>query len=383
MSALRIDWFTAFLAVISALGAALVLLREVNYGVGLSPDSVLYLSTARNLLEGNGFVYYWGTYLNAPPIYPLILAFSGLFGTDVVAAAGHVNAAAFGLTIFAMAMWLRSRVQSRFLVVWASLACALLPPLVYVSTYAWTEPLFILFTVLSLFALDRFLDTRQRLFLVLAAVCATLACLTRYPGVIVIASAFALLALQRGVTFPEKIKDATVYFAIAIVPISGWMLRNFLISGSLSGKYSLANILLLLGVAAVASALLLLLRNTECPAKIRKAAFAIAIVPISGWMLGSFLISGSLIGKAYSIDFPPLSVLHTVATEFGRTVFGGGGFKLLELGFANIFGVSISREPTVAGVSLMLAALLLLAVAVAYSLLRLNRNRQGLLGEGG
>ncbi len=158
MKALRVDLFTAFLAGISALGAALILLREVNYGVGLSPDSMLYISTARNLLEGNRL----GMHFDLAPLYPLVLAFVGLFGTNVTTAAGYVNAAAFGLTVFVMTMWIRNLVQSRFLVVWAGIVCALSLPLVYVSTFAWTEPLFILFTVLSLFTLDRFLNTRQQ-----------------------------------------------------------------------------------------------------------------------------------------------------------------------------------------------------------------------------
>ena len=42
------------LALCAAAGAALVLARELKFGVALHSDSVLYISVARNLLAGEG-----------------------------------------------------------------------------------------------------------------------------------------------------------------------------------------------------------------------------------------------------------------------------------------------------------------------------------------
>ena len=381
MRALRVDWLTLFLAALGLLGTALILLREANYGAGTEADSVLYVSVARNLLEGDGFTSYWGNYGNAPPLYPLAIAFTGLFGIDAIDGAGYINATAFGLTIFATAMWLRSRIESRFLVVWAGCACILSPLLARVSAHVLTEPLFILFTVLSLFALCRFLDTRRMSFLLLAAVCAALSCLTRYPGVIIIFIALILLAMNRDTAFPEKIKHSAIYFVIAIGPLGVWMLRNLLISGSLTGRYHPADFSVPFGITIVASALLLLMLrwDVKYPAKIKNAALLVVIViaPIGVWMLRNFLISGALIGKAYPADFSPLSILHTVSSEFIKWGFGNGGFKALSIGFAKVSGISLGGEPTIAGLALTLAILLVTAIGVAYLLLRLN------LGGGG
>ena len=75
---------------------------------------------------------------------------------------------------------MRSRTRSGFLAAWAGLACALSVPLATHAVAAMTEPLFVLFAVLSLYALDRWLDGRRTSLLLTAAACAALACATRY-----------------------------------------------------------------------------------------------------------------------------------------------------------------------------------------------------------
>ena len=230
MKRFGIDRFTALLAALAALAGALILLRGSNYGAAVIIDSRLYLSVAGNLLEGNGFAEWpqGSFYRDGAPIFPLALAGVGLFGVEIIDAALFVNAAAFGLTVFAAALWLRRRVASRFLVFWAVCACALCVSLTHISAFVLTEPLFILFTTLSLFGLDRFLDTRQRSLLLMAAICAALAWLTRYIGVTLVASALLLLVLHRGVPLSARIRNAALYAVIAGTPICLWMLRNFL-----------------------------------------------------------------------------------------------------------------------------------------------------------
>ncbi len=233
----RIDWFILLPAALGVAAAGLILLREATYGVGLTVDSSAYISVARNLLEGNGFLQRnGGTYQDAAPFYPMTLAFDGIFGPDAIVAAGYVNAAAFGLTVFVATLWLRWRGVSPFLVVWAGGACALSLTLAQLAASAWTEPLFILFSVLSLFALDRFLDSDKRSYLIWAAVCAALFCLTRYMGVALTCGPLLLLLLQKGARLPAKARNAAVYAVIALTPIGAWMLRNFLLSGSPTGQ---------------------------------------------------------------------------------------------------------------------------------------------------
>lgn len=231
MRRLRFDNFTLFLAALAALGIVSVLLRQVNYGVGIDLDSTIYISVARNFLDGHGFVQWLNKepYLYYSPLYPALLAGASLFAFDPYTVAGPVNAAIFGSSIFIAGRWLRRRIESRFLLVWGCLALALSPPLAAVAYTAMSESLFILFVLVSLIYTNRFLETPSGTTLIWASVFAALACLTRYVGVTLIMTTLPLLLLQRGPALVAKMKQMAAYALIASVPLCLWMLRNLLI----------------------------------------------------------------------------------------------------------------------------------------------------------
>ena len=234
----RIDRWTALLAAIGALGAALVLLRTAPYGAEVGVDAAGYVSTAHSLLAGGGFVMLDGalsTEISMPGL-PLTLALIGLFGPDPLDSVGYLHAAAFGVTVLVVAAWVRSRTRSGFLAVWAGLACALSPSLGGPFSTAMTDPLFICYATLSLYALDRCLaaDGRRSLLLA-AAVCAALACATRYMGVALVASAVPLLLLaeRRGFRPAARgIANAAIFAGAALAPLGAVVLYNIAATGS-------------------------------------------------------------------------------------------------------------------------------------------------------
>ena len=233
----RPDRFTLLLAAIAVLGAGLILARQITCGVGLYADWVTYLSVAESLLAGEGFVQIHGwAYLHWPPLYPMLLAAASLFAFAPYDVAGPLNAAVFGLTIFVAGRYLRRHVQHRFLVVWACLAIMLAIPLTRVASHAISEAPFILFMMLSLVRTSGFLDTGKRSDLIWAAAFASLAILTRYIGVTLIAAALPLLLFQRGVVPLEKAKRIGLYLSIAVPPVALWLLRNVLVHGRYGGS---------------------------------------------------------------------------------------------------------------------------------------------------
>ena len=157
----RPDRFTLLLAAAAALGAGLVLLRQASYGPGMLADGLGYITAARDLLAGNGLGDHWGHWAFHPPLYPAMLAGGGLFGFDPYAVAGPLNAIVFGLTVLVTGWWLRRHLQSRFLWLWGCFSIALALPLAEVASYALSEPLFILFTLLALMPLESFLNQRS------------------------------------------------------------------------------------------------------------------------------------------------------------------------------------------------------------------------------
>ena len=246
MSKLRIDKLMLLLAALCVLGILLVLLRGIPYGTGVNGDGVIFMSTARNLLEGNGFVKWDGSpFVERAPMFPMLLAFIGIFGPDPLDVAGYVNATLFGLTIFVSSLWLRYhllscraptlRAQRIWLLIWA-VAALVLAPFTRLASDTLSDPLFILLVAYTLFTFDKFLDTGQRAFLLLAAIFTALTCLTRYIGVAIPATLLLFLLCRKGDTLLAKAKNTAIYSLIAVTPIVVWLLRNLLVTGSLVGQ---------------------------------------------------------------------------------------------------------------------------------------------------
>ena len=231
----RPDRFTLLVAAAAASGAGLVLLRVAGYGPETVWDAVNYITVARSLLAGDGLVGLSGGPLTAqPPLYPALLAGGGLFGIDPYAVAGPLNAVFFGLTVLAAGWWLRRRLHSRFLWLWGCFSIALALPLADVASQALSESAFILFVTLALTQIDAHLGGGGRASLMRAAACSAAACLTRYMGVSVIVAVVPLLLAAR-VAPREKVKRIAVYTLLAAAPVGLWMLRNFLLVGSMTG----------------------------------------------------------------------------------------------------------------------------------------------------
>lgn len=132
---------------------------------------------AHNLLAGEGFYDYEGiAYTRWPPLYPALLAVASLGVLDPQDIAGPFNAAVFGLTIFVVGQYLRRRLASRFLAVWAGSAVALSVPVADLASWARAGPLFILLAALALIQADRFLAEGKTSSLIWMAVCCALAC---------------------------------------------------------------------------------------------------------------------------------------------------------------------------------------------------------------
>ena len=210
--------------------ACLVLLRQTEFGPGLTPDSAAYVFAASNLYAGRGFppeFTFW------PPLLPLIFAATAVFRDDMIAAAAAVNAVAFGLAVFVVATWLRRYRVSPWLVAWAGLALAL-SPAAGVAAYVWSESVFVLFVLAALSSMDRFLATGTPRTLLVSAGFAALCFLTRYAGASVVVCGVALIAMRTALE-PKpkwKIRAALLFYAtIGFAPTAVWTMRNLLVFG--------------------------------------------------------------------------------------------------------------------------------------------------------
>ena len=229
---------TVLLVGISLAVPFLVLLRIATDALTLSSDSMLYLSTASSLVDGNGWYTNYGTPYNGNgPLYPLTVAvFARLLRVEATQAAGYVNAVAFGLVVWFTAMWVKNRVRSQPLVLWATCACAFAAPLTQTSVGAGTTMLFISCSAAFLFALDRFVATgRQSISLLVAAATAAAAGgLTRYVGICLVGIGLLILLVHKGNTASrtDKKRNIAVWLGVAATPIVAWAMRDLIGPGA-------------------------------------------------------------------------------------------------------------------------------------------------------
>ena len=226
------------IALISILGASLIFLLTNSFGIGLSPDSVYYISVARHLTDGKGFIGYDGyNYLLQPPLYPVLLALIKIiFSADPLISVVYLNSFLFGLIIYLAGMLLLKHLKS-FPLTLAGTA-VILTSFVFIQNFiiALSEPFFILCIIIYLKYLDLYLDKGDIKSLVLFSVAVSLACLTRYVGVIIIlAGSISILSLSR-VYFKERMRHIIIFVLIAVLPAGVWALRNFLLSGTFAGQ---------------------------------------------------------------------------------------------------------------------------------------------------
>lgn len=225
------------LGILSVMGVILILYSTSLYGVALSPDSTNYICCARHILSGNGYTLINGNPMVVwPPLFSTLLAGFGFLGVEPLDAARLLNAFVFGLIIYTSGQFFLRNIESRMLSLLATLAVILSIPLFTVSIMAWTEPLFILLVLLFVIYLAKFLNEQRLYQLLLISAIASLSCLQRYIGVTLILTGFGLIIFcLRHRKFSERVKNAVVFSTLSAILPAAWILRNYLLTSTLTG----------------------------------------------------------------------------------------------------------------------------------------------------
>lgn len=218
------------------MGTGIILYATSRYGAGASPDSVAYIASARHLADGTGFITYKNSPLVVqPPLYPTILAVSDYtFGIDPLISANFISAIFFGLNLYISGL-LFHRSVSPLLALVGTLALLISVPLISVSLMAWSEPPFVFFVTLSIFALSMYWERRDIRSLLLLSLSTALACLTKYVGLVfVITGIIGILTIQH-TYLKTKLLHALIFLSVSVLPVSIWMGRNYILSKTLLG----------------------------------------------------------------------------------------------------------------------------------------------------
>ena len=212
-------------------------LYVTRLGAGAGGDSTSYLMGAENLLLGNGFSRYSGGYeirpiTGFPPFYSLALASLGSLGISLQDGARVLNAVLFGANVVlvcGMVHWLTGSVVAPLL---AGLLFLTRPILLELHSWIMSEPLFIFLSLAGICLLGLYLWRLDLRFLVMAAMLAGLASLTRYVGVALTAAGLLGIALLGARAFRQRLRDSLIFGGLSLLPLFWWLARNRSLGGT-------------------------------------------------------------------------------------------------------------------------------------------------------
>jgi hypothetical protein len=207
-------------------------------GIGISPDSVAYLSTANHFSESFRFTDYNDLPLvNFPLGYPFLLGLVKIiFFTEVITAAPILNGLLLAAVLFTSSyLLLRANVKNsffRFLMLCFILSS---PGILEVYTMLWSETVFVLLVLYFIVAFDRYLVSEKTNWLLIAAIIASLACSVRYVGITLLMTGGLLILLYFQFNWRTKLKHiGLLAFVGCSLPILN-IIRNKLLTQTLAG----------------------------------------------------------------------------------------------------------------------------------------------------
>jgi hypothetical protein len=220
-----------------------------GFGIGLSVDSANYFSVAQSISEGEGFMQFdYFPYLNAPPLYPLLLSLSYFLGVNSLNFALALQGIFFNLGLYfffnILRFWLRD--WPLFLVFGLGAGCYFNFAHVYMFALSEAGAVCFLLAYLHFILRDRQGDWRYA---------------ASFLGLLVMQRYIAWFLLPGIALFWYLEKRPFKYFLWHLLPsiaLTGlWFYRNSLVGSNPLGEHELASKLNLLAFSHNLKAILL------------------------------------------------------------------------------------------------------------------------------
>lgn len=211
-----------------------------SYGIGVSPDSVFYLTGAKNLLRGNGFTYQGEPITHFPPLYSIFLAglASLIRDRNIIQAARLLNALLFSINTSLVSLTVYWTCNHNF---WAAIAANMLfiicAPLLSLHSMALSEPLFFALLLLGMALLVRYWVNPSLSLLVFSSFLFGISSITRYIGIAFLPATLCLVIFRQ---YKNGIKHIFCHSLIGIagqiVPFGSVILHNLVVAHSATNR---------------------------------------------------------------------------------------------------------------------------------------------------
>ena len=224
--------------VASSIALIFILLFTRQNGIGISPDSVKYLSAAKNISTHFSFTDYNNTpFVLFPLGYPIFLAcIQFAFAPSLIQILPFINGLIFAGTIFIVADIFQKAFPTNKIVKYlVLLLLATSPALIEIYTMAWSETLFIFFTLFFFISLNKYFLQNSFKHLLIAATITSIAFLIRYAGITCVITGSIIILINNRILLSKKLTHFFCFgFVGVLFPLIN-LTRNYLVSETYSG----------------------------------------------------------------------------------------------------------------------------------------------------
>jgi hypothetical protein len=220
------------------IGFTLIQIFSKHSGIGVSPDSVTYLSVARHMTEGRGFLSFDNLpVVDFPFAYPLFLAIISFFTRqDPLLFGAWLNGILFGMLLYASGAIMNEFHKSGGWYKRIILSCILLSPaLQEVYSLLWSETIFLLLILAFIISISGYLRQTNWKWLFLSTGICAIACLTRYAGVFLVLTGITLIFFNEGYPWRKRIIQGLLFGGLSILFLLINIFRNLTLTGLAMG----------------------------------------------------------------------------------------------------------------------------------------------------
>ncbi len=220
------------------IGFFLIQIFSKYSGIGISPDSVTYLSAARHLVHGKGFISFDDLpVVDFPFAYPFFLSIISFFTRmDPLQFGALLNGFLFGILLYVSGGIMNGFNKPSVWYKRILLICILFSPAIQeVYSYLWSETIFLILILIFIISISNYLRQHTKGWLLISILICSLACLTRYAGVFLIITGLCLIFFSGAFTWRKKILDCLLFGSISLSLLLINIIRNLKDTGLAMG----------------------------------------------------------------------------------------------------------------------------------------------------
>jgi len=266
--------------IVAGVSFVATLVATTRYGIGLTPDSFVYLTGAQNLANGHGYASDGVTVTVFAPGYSAVLSLAEHLGLSVGGGARGLAALCAAASVGLGYALLRRHIHSRRIIIGATVAIGCSAVMLQTFEEALSEHLFILVVLLFILVAEAVMRAPRSTLPVAGLVTLTWAAFyVRYAGIVLvpIAAVVALIAMWQLSRRRAVVTAAAVLAAGVAVPAL-WMKRNVDAGSGLLGSRQDSASSALTNIARTSRELSSWLATSWTPGPLRLVLFLAAVV---------------------------------------------------------------------------------------------------------